>query len=237
MTKEEKIHIGSTLKNLRIASDISLDKASRDTKIAKSYLSAIEEENFYKIPGEVVIKGFLQIYSGYLGADPKHILSEFKKRMKKEPSIAPEQKKQQKAKSLPVDISRIAEKIPDARRFIKPAVSIVVVLFAFWVLSVLASLIMNNASVIVETTQNPVSQSSAINLEVQILDRTWIRIVADGKPVFEGELYKGASKVITASTDVYMKIGNAAAVKVVSGEKVLLEPGGRGQVITKEFKK
>ena len=50
---------GSFLKKVREARRISLEEMSASTKITKSYIQAIEEENFSRLPAPVYVRGFV----------------------------------------------------------------------------------------------------------------------------------------------------------------------------------
>ncbi len=51
---------GCFLKKIREAHHISLEELSISTKVSRNYLSAIEEENYSKLPAAVYIRGFVQ---------------------------------------------------------------------------------------------------------------------------------------------------------------------------------
>jgi hypothetical protein len=50
---------GTFLKRVREARRISIEELSSNTKITRSYLFAIEEEHFSKLPAAVYLRGFL----------------------------------------------------------------------------------------------------------------------------------------------------------------------------------
>jgi cytoskeleton protein RodZ len=70
--------IGPVLKEARKKADISIEDASRETKIAKKYLIAIENENFEIFPGETYLIGFLRNYAQFLGLDSDEIILKYK---------------------------------------------------------------------------------------------------------------------------------------------------------------
>jgi curved DNA-binding protein CbpA len=55
----EKIWPGSFLKKLREENKISIEEISESTKVSKTYIQAIEEENFNKLPAPVYVRGFI----------------------------------------------------------------------------------------------------------------------------------------------------------------------------------
>lgn len=59
--------IGEILKTTREKAGLSLEDVSLATYIRKSYLEALEEENFAVIPGTIYVKGLLRNYGDFLG--------------------------------------------------------------------------------------------------------------------------------------------------------------------------
>ena len=61
--------IGNILRTERETQGRTLTEVSKAVYIKTKYLSALEEENFAVIPGEVYVKGFIRAYASYLGMD------------------------------------------------------------------------------------------------------------------------------------------------------------------------
>ncbi|TSC91452.1 MAG: hypothetical protein CEN92_277 [Candidatus Berkelbacteria bacterium Licking1014_96] len=71
--------LGEVLRGRRKKLDLTLRQIERLTKIKKSYLVALEKNNWHQLPSEVYISGFLNTYSKTLKLDSKSILKEFKR--------------------------------------------------------------------------------------------------------------------------------------------------------------
>lgn len=227
--KQTPIEIGSALKNKRLSLKITLEDASKDVRIMQRYLQALEDDEFSKLPSEVVLKGFLKNYCDYLGLDPKPLIDEYVRRVKKNmPHLEPQIKQ-----ADPQD--RRLHKIWDITVYAAAAVFIFFLIVMF-----------------VATREKPISEKKEImhkkkihalykdskdlfKIEVEILDPTWLIIFSDDKLVFSGMLYRGRKKIIKADKSIWMKIGNAKGVRVSSNGKILMHPGERGEVIKKEF--
>jgi cytoskeletal protein RodZ len=63
--------LGEWLRQHREELDISLEQAEEETRIRARYLEALEAEEFDKLPGPVVGRGFLRNYAVYLELDPQ----------------------------------------------------------------------------------------------------------------------------------------------------------------------
>jgi cytoskeletal protein RodZ len=69
--------IGNKLKKARKSRGLSLDDIKNKSKIKKSYLKALENDNFEKLPGEVYTKVYIRGYAKIVGIDPPKILREY----------------------------------------------------------------------------------------------------------------------------------------------------------------
>ena len=69
--------VGKTLKEIREELGITIEEASKETKIRKKYILALENDEFSKIPGRVYEKAFLKTYADFLGIDKDKILDEY----------------------------------------------------------------------------------------------------------------------------------------------------------------
>ncbi len=70
--------LGEKLREAREQHDYSLEQVARDTHISKSYLIALESEDFTVIPGETYIIGFLRNYAEYLSLNPEELVTLYK---------------------------------------------------------------------------------------------------------------------------------------------------------------
>jgi len=67
---EDSSGVGQWLLRSREAKGVSLVKAAEVTRISKSYIDALEREDFARLPAPAYCKGFLRIYAVYLGLSP-----------------------------------------------------------------------------------------------------------------------------------------------------------------------
>lgn len=72
---------GDFLKKIREARRISIEEMSSSTKINKSYLIAIEDENFGKLPAPVFVRGFIIQIARILLLPPDRVAAAFMSRM------------------------------------------------------------------------------------------------------------------------------------------------------------
>lgn len=74
---------GEFLKEVREYKNVSLDMISEYTRVLKTYLVFIEEENFDKLPATTYIRGFVFQYAKYLKLNPDLVSSSYTARVKR----------------------------------------------------------------------------------------------------------------------------------------------------------
>lgn len=76
---EQDKSVGSILRETRESRGLTLEDVAKVTRIGKGYLSNLEEEKFDKLPSGAYVKGFLRIYSAYLGLSEQEIIALYEK--------------------------------------------------------------------------------------------------------------------------------------------------------------
>lgn len=94
--------LGDYLKNKREAQNITLQEASQVTRIRKSILEAVENNQFDLIPPKVFAQGFIKSYATYLGLDGSEAVKRYFEALDSlEPKQIPEEEVIQKNQSQP----------------------------------------------------------------------------------------------------------------------------------------
>lgn len=70
--------LGTYLRELRSAKDVSLDEVTRATRVGRAHLEALEAEDFASLPAPVFVKGFIRAYCEFLQADPAEALTRYR---------------------------------------------------------------------------------------------------------------------------------------------------------------
>lgn len=68
---------GATLRSRREKLGLSLDDLAASTRVRKTYLQALEEENLQALPGKAYAIGFLRIYARHVGLPIEPLLASF----------------------------------------------------------------------------------------------------------------------------------------------------------------
>lgn len=69
--------IGTILRETREARGVSIEEAAQVTRIGKNYLSALEDDLHERLPNPAYVKGFLRIYSGFLGLSGDQLVARY----------------------------------------------------------------------------------------------------------------------------------------------------------------
>lgn len=69
--------IGDKLKSAREAKGLSIEDIEKATKIQSRYLTAIEKNEFDKLPGDFYVRAFIRQYAQVVGLDGKELLSDY----------------------------------------------------------------------------------------------------------------------------------------------------------------
>jgi len=116
--------VGEYLKSVRESRGLQLEQASRVTKISKSYLLAIEQGEFDKLPNAAYIKGFLRLYAGYLALSGDEVIRRYESTL---PPVARPQVEHRPER--PVEIMERA-KLGGHGRWLIPSLLLVLVILA-----------------------------------------------------------------------------------------------------------
>ncbi|MHB9053165.1 MAG: helix-turn-helix domain-containing protein [Thermoleophilia bacterium] len=234
--------IGTTLRDARVRSDISLQRAEDETKIRVKYIQAMENEDFDVLPAGTYVKGFLRTYAEYLDLDAQLLIDEYNDRFgsgeHREHLIQPPR-------------TAKTEAAPKTHRKHQTNYILVAIL-AVVIIAVLAYLGWGNASSekpsLVTTTETGVSvetapvttpaaatptQTQTAPAQLQSItfaatsSSNWIEVRgnnADGEVVWAGTLSSGDSKTLTKAdiaglTTLWFTTGNLTGLQVsVNGQ-------------------
>ncbi|MBA4494407.1 RodZ domain-containing protein [Paenactinomyces guangxiensis] len=73
------VEIGNYLRQARESIGLSLDQLQDKTKIQKSFLTAIENGEFHKLPSPFYVRTYLRSYANCVKVEPHHILRQYRK--------------------------------------------------------------------------------------------------------------------------------------------------------------
>ena len=239
----EPVGIGERLRNAREARGWSLADVSELTRIRATFLQALEEEQFDRLPGRTYLKGFLRTYATALGLDPDELFEAYHLEFETpaQPIVG--------MHSAEVPIRPAARPSPFRRMItVGAALALVVLLFLMYIgyqqlrrFSAPVSRPDATAQPAPQPSPRPApppapvappevpaqvqpplpSAAAPLTVILRTTEESWIRIFADGRRVFQGVIAAGEERTWTAQRELTVRIGNAPGVSVeVNGQAV-----------------
>lgn len=239
------------MRTAREEQGITLIEVENETKIRRKYILALENEEFDVLPGKVYVKGFIRNYAGFLGIDGDALVREYD-----ELSHQPE--------SVPVTEIPPPTSIEKPSRLRLGLLAITAVfligIMFYWLGSSGGAPLVDlsgkeqkhNTSAgeddgkVDEQTSAPDEQEPVapgpdpaqrgVNVELHVTDKDcWMQVVVDNSNAFEGLVEPGITKEFRGNDSVWLKLGDAGAVRVVVNGSDYGFLGELGQVVTKTF--
>ncbi|MFC1667765.1 helix-turn-helix domain-containing protein [Chlamydiota bacterium] len=215
--------IGQYLQEIRQSKGLSHADVQQSTKISSTYLLAIENNEFNKLPAPTYVKGFLRLYADFLGADKEWVITEYNKLNQTESK----QVLVLEGESLQSHSLIEFFKDLDPRVYASIAGIVIFMLLLFRIIfhtsvhSIMRgeldpsfSLPPPSAIIAIEG----VEQSSVISvpkkgyklfLEGTAKEDVWIRVRADGKLIFEQILRENEKEIWYAQNELTIRVGNS----------------------------
>ena len=251
--------LGERLQSEREARGIKLEDIAARTCVSVRLLSAIENEEFDKLPGGVFNVAFVRQYARYVGLDEDQVVAEFNEiaRPDEFKLIDLEQGGVGATHSAGASFAERMVEYAHRYQFTPPvALTLVLVLIAAGVMfsnwdwesgfSSVADLLPRRgdtpasngdapplpleATAIMANVPTAPPPPKAVRVLLEMTDTVWIRASADEQRVFQRTFQAGDSRVIEADASVRLLVGNAGAVAAKLNGQPLSPFGGRGQV-------
>ncbi|MBW1678698.1 MAG: helix-turn-helix domain-containing protein [Deltaproteobacteria bacterium] len=233
--------LGERLRKGREEKNISLEEVARTTKISKSVLRALENDQYNSLPAPVFVRGFIRFYSRYAGLNEKELLSLYAEVNASKISDDSQEKEKNRKKTgrnkLLLSLILLTGLVILLTHlfFVKPSLEVKTVSEPQKKLERVESETPSPKEkvVIEERTSSPASIPIEMVVKCQAI--TWMEIIIDNGPPFEVTLFRGDKVSWEGEEKIELKIGNAGGIKmVVNG--ILLKPFGKpGEVVKLVF--
>jgi len=243
-SRGEALGIGERLRNAREAKGLTLTAAESLTRIRATYLLALEEERFDRLPASVYTRGFLRTYALALGLDPDELAEAY-------PAAFDAPEPRPVFSSLPVEIPIRPAAPPSRARRIAVTVG-AAALFIFSLLGYIGLQEMRQFAQPVPPKSPPAAApqpalppeaappsqpatpagppggaAGGVELTVQATGTSWLLVLADGDEVFQGFVRQGDVKVWRAQERLTVRVGNTTAVSLQVNGQVVTPVAGR----------
>ena len=233
--------IGAQLKKARQKKQFTIKEVYQQTRISFDTLSALENDNFQKIPNPIYVRSFLKEYAQFLGLNAEAILKEYadtlsaKKPVRNEIAI-----ERVRPVAHKVDKDKIIRKI---KPVFAGVLIVILVVFSFRALvgarekfvlwranradqpkaaKIIKSVPKKEMSVTHAPADKPIIKQDSIlipkneklNLSIAITDDVWAEIKRDGNIILSGTLKKGTIRNWQADESFELWTGNASVMEL-----------------------
>lgn len=228
MVEQTSLGIGTALRRARELRGVTVEEASRDSKLAARHLQALEDEDFSVFDGEVFARAGLGSYARYLGLDPDKVIGFYVGHADDpEPPQPP-------ARMGRVERALAAARIRDNQLFLLMAASIlIVVLIVFGVLS--RDRVAPDAAKISTSAASIPLAEGTVEVVVQALRPVTLSASVDGRLEERFSMGTDETRAFTGSVSVHLVVADGTGVRLsVNGQDRGI-PGVPGQAWTSTF--
>ena len=236
----DSLSFGHYLQAIRLEKKISLEKVSAQTRIRRSNLLLIEQEDHENLPAEVFVKGFLRSYADAIGADGDEAVDRYESRL-------------DVVQKIVVSDNFIGKSVP--KMWWKLLMSTVLFLILIGV-SIFGVAFFHNQAVTNKPLEQKASEEKALPavprehqegnsgavtgkaavdkllLKVTAIEDTWLKVIIDEKDSTEYSLSPGDNLELEAHSGYNLLIGNSRGLKIALNNKPVPIPGKSGEVVT-----
>jgi len=234
--------IGKILKKTRLEKKLRLQDVYTQIKISPAYLKALESDTFGSMPQEYA-RIFLKGYASFLDLDTGKILTQYDQRSKPFQSYR-EKDTDGKTKKKVLFLFAVGLILAlliatgyAVRHFVNSVNRVTLKETRDYSAPDIADsqLITDDTNLINQSAPDEYvkNKNELLELKFVTIDKTWIRIYADGKKLFGGTLHKGDEKVWYAKEKFKFRIGNAGGVVIELNGKEMPILGKKGEVFKK----
>jgi cytoskeleton protein RodZ len=237
-------NFGISFKKAREHRGLSFAQIADETRISTRFLEAIENEEFDLLPGGIFNRGFIRTYAQRVGLDPDAAVKEYEQLLKV----------QQPEQTIAASAQAPKDSKPD-KNFYPVAIGVLVLaIIVFYVVTHEPGApavvptppqvagtqpaqevpppapLTSSVSAAPEPESVP-APTTAIALDIEAVNQTWIKVNADGSNVSPGEILEpGDSRHFSADTSLNLIVGNAGGVNLKLNDQPMKAIGKSGQV-------
>lgn len=251
--------VGQILYEARAAKGITLLDAEKATSIRASYLDALEQDDYARMPEEVFIKGIIRNYGNYLGLNGPELVDMYK--AQKFGTVVENVKSKgiREVQNVRMNISLKQHRSagsgvnayagPDnkkniAKQILAGALGVVVLVVGYFAVPKAMELLHSDkettpvaVAVVPASEKNKqevatvVPAVEKVKVEMTAYGDCWLEVKADGKDIFESMLQAKDTKTFEADEKLVVKYGNVGVIEVkVNGVPVSMQ-GEQGVAI------
>lgn len=225
--QDATIGVGPALRKAREHRGLTLDEAARDTKLRTDLLSALEDESFDALLGDVYVRGALRTYAQYLGLNPDKVVAAYALHAD-EPEPPPPPQKMGR-----IEQAMAAARIRDNQKFLLIAAATLL-----GVLLAVGLLARGNGTpppaTIPTTAASAIPEDRSIEAVLVARHDASATVTVDGVPETFA-MTEGEERAFSAVNDLTIELADGGSVQVILNGRDLGAPGEPGQAWTETF--
>lgn len=251
--------IGDTLRKEREKQRMTIQDIEDGTSIRASYIEAIENGEYDKMPGRVYAKGFVKNYANFLNLNGDEIVKQFisevspaTETVEQVKEVAPENKRS----GFSVSGRRLEIENKFSANHLVAAIVVIALLvggFFYTMKDSSTEIAQEDVTKTQEVKPTPPPEQVAsvtpapepapaappkvdgVNLKASFSDDCWMLVTIDGAVVYEGVINAGQVMDWKGNNNVNVRVGNAGAVDFVMNGQSFGKLGAEGDVVDRDF--
>ncbi len=228
--------LGAYLSSAREAMGLELHDAAQQTRISIHYLTALEREDFSKLPGEVFVKGFLKNYARFLNLPESEVLKKYGELRTTAPAAAPA------GAVLPEPLAPVCEPKKREETPLEPVIWGAVIFIALLIFLFTAAPKKQQPTSEPQTAAAPAGAQPAtasvpagkpekLYLEITALEDVWLLVRTDSSPQKKAVLKKGENVTWSADERFLLSYGSVGAASLLLNGRELTVNGPKSAVV------
>lgn len=217
-----EIGLGRALRKARHRQGLTLEEASRGTRLRAEYLEALEREAFEALPGDVYVRSFLRSYSGFLGLKPAKVVDVYEQAVGSGP-----------APPAPVDRAPAVavgpnDPLPDVRHHFPWPMAAAVALIVLVAAAAVGLLSRSNSAPVPALPTAPPSVPilpKTVEVNMVALRDVEARVLVDGVPSFDGTLREDEARSFEGEKEIEVWLATGKLVRLEVNGRNLGKPG------------
>ncbi|MFA7676543.1 MAG: helix-turn-helix domain-containing protein [Candidatus Omnitrophota bacterium] len=207
----------------------SLEYTVEKTKLHPSMIKDIEDCNLSKI-NATYLKGFIKIYAAFLNVDLGSSLEEITSSDKVPGPSRPRKERKASNSGISRKVTGILKNIPSQVK--KKILFVLAVLFLLWMVFNIGKFIVSKISGVFKSHSAaakeeskpqdiPISNSKDLTLSLTAKKKCFVKVMVDGRILFEGTLDKGAVESWRGNKKIELKVNDGSAIYMeVNGKAI-----------------
>jgi cytoskeleton protein RodZ len=241
------VEIGTTLQQARIGQGLTLAHISSVTKLSSHVLQLIEANEFDRLPGGLLTRGYLRAFASEVGLEPEEIVSDYRAQFE--------------SASVENDLFKLRTSYQDTKSSASHAGVMLIIGLAIMIYFVYpgpvpratdmdmaadtADVDMGGATAIstavaasapraAQSASSPVAaaDSDGVQIELRPHAECWLSAVADGRLVIYRLMQAGEHATINARDEILLRVGDAGALTYFVNGEVGRSLGDEGEAVS-----